>query len=135
MIDNAGVSPRGGIFGMYGIAFNSRYGNADFSVKQLAPKYGIDIKNSEYFLGNKSDGSLFRFGNQKMLYNLPDAGNFMWGSWMRASSFSLWESTRGAHIHNAVLGSGGYDSAEDQRAIRNGYNYLNNLINIWKQSN
>ncbi|WP_304505301.1 RHS repeat-associated core domain-containing protein, partial [Aquimarina sp. RZ0] len=62
----------------------------------------------------------FRFGNQSTIYNLYDAGNYMWGRAMGMSGFSYAEVIFGSNANE--LTSFSLDSDADQRAIKNGFN-------------
>lgn len=52
------------------------------------------------------------------MYNLYDAGNFMWGSWMRYSKFTYQEAKIGSQLNERFN-----DSEADQRAIHNAYKF------------
>jgi hypothetical protein len=52
---------------------------------------------------------------------------------MRANGYTLTEAKWGAHLNNMFFGIGVFDSDADQRAIQNGYYYMNNLILTWKR--
>ena len=62
----------------------------------------------------------FRFGNSNKIYNLYDAGNYMWGAAMRASGFSYGEVKFGSNMNEIFRGG---DSPADQRAIKAGFNF------------
>ncbi|WP_282079950.1 DUF6443 domain-containing protein [Aquimarina algiphila] len=64
------------------------------------------------------DGTaFFRFGNTNNIYNLYDAGNYMWGRAMGMSGFSYSEIRFGSQANELFR-----DSAADQKAIKNGVN-------------
>lgn len=101
---------------------------ADFGANQLVPHFNIDYLSTEYSnLGQGGDGNFFRFGTQSSLYNLADAGNFLWGAWMATNGFSRDLTTWGAN-QNSQLSGYGPDTVADQRAIRNGFNYINQIM-------
>ena len=52
------------------------------------------------------------------MYNLYDAGNFMWGYWMRNSLFTYQEARLGSQANE-----GFEDSEADQRAIKNAFKF------------
>lgn len=66
----------------------------------------------------------FRFGQHNTIYNIYDAGQFMWGRALGHSGFSLSSGLRGAGANERIwsLGANG-DSPADTRAITNGYYY------------
>ncbi len=61
---------------------------ADFGFNVLSKAYNESPAGAEYG-GNIGNGTFYRFGNQHTVYNLGDAGNFMWGAWMSASNFLI----------------------------------------------
>ncbi|PQJ80278.1 DUF6443 domain-containing protein [Polaribacter porphyrae] len=63
------------------------------------------------------DSGFFRFGNTNNIYNLYDAGNFMWGRAMGISGFSYGEIKFGSQANEVFT-----DTAADQKAIKNGFN-------------
>lgn len=77
---------------------------------------------------SQADGSnLFMvFEGQNVMYNIMDAGNFTWGHSMALLDVSLFTARIGAHI-NENLSFRMKDSASDQQAIVNGYNYKFNI--------
>lgn len=83
---------------------------ADFTFSTLV-NYSESLPNSR---GEK----YFTFGNQSTMYNLYDAGNFMWGYWMRFSLFTYPEAKAGSELNE-----GFQDSKADQRAIKNAYKF------------
>lgn len=103
---------------------------ADFGAKQIAPKFGIAFEETEYMGGN--DKSFYRFQGQKLIYNLADAGNFTWGGWMHANYYTLGITLWAADRHSRAAADGP-DTIEDQRAIKNGYNYLSSLLAKYKK--
>ncbi|MDB9384715.1 RHS repeat-associated core domain-containing protein [Nodularia spumigena CS-584] len=117
--------------GALGVTAFLSWGPADFSgyLRNDYMTNGEDGHTSE-----DSFTQFFRFGNSQSIYNLYDAGNFMWGAWMHLNDFSGFSSRAGAHVNNFLStilsfgrrGGGMLDSNEDQRAITNGYNYIRN---------
>jgi hypothetical protein len=73
----------------------------------------------------------FRFGQHNTIYNIYDAGQFMWGRALGHSGFSLSSGLRGAGANERIfsLGTQG-DSAADTNAITNGfyYQYFNQKV-------
>ena len=96
---------------------------ADFTMSYLVPNYfalsdkqSLDVGRTRVeYIGNMH---FFRFGNSKSIYNLYDAGNFLWGGWMHKNGFSYGAAEFGS-LANELFG----DSDSDQRAIKNGYNF------------
>lgn len=64
----------------------------------------------------------FRFGKHNTIYNIYDAGQFMWGRALGHSSFSLSSGLKGSNINENIF-SGQDDSPADTKAITNGYNF------------
>jgi len=64
----------------------------------------------------------FRFGQHNTIYNVYDAGQFMWGRALAHSNFSLSSGLTGSNINERIT-SGEDDSPEDINAITNGYNF------------
>jgi len=95
---------------------------ADFGYNQLMEAYNENYKGSEYS-GNIGNGTFYRFQGTNTLYNLSDAGNFLWGAWMSFNNFSYGEVWAGSHL-NSIITFNGIDTASDQRAIKNGFNYI-----------
>ncbi|NGX85370.1 hypothetical protein [Aequorivita sp. KMM 9714] len=73
-----------------------------------------DIKGRANY---NDDAGFFRLGNSNNIYNLYDAGNYMWGRAMGMSGFSYWEVKNGSQLNEWY-----FDSKADQNAIKNGYN-------------
>ncbi len=112
--------------GPFKTLFDSYY-DADFGTSQISPEFGIPYNTTEYDGVEGGDGSFYRFGNDKSIYNLADAGNFMWGGWMRANLQSLGLSTWSANI-NSIMSINGPDTKSDQQAITKGHNYMTNYL-------
>jgi RHS repeat-associated protein len=102
------------------------HGSADFTMNYLVPNYMTNTEASHSEIGGlsleyNSYTHFFRFGNSKSIYNLYDAGNFMWAYWMRMNDFN-YSSVKGGSQGNE-LRKGRFDSEADQRAIKNGFNF------------
>lgn len=100
-------------------------GRADFTFSYLVPNYFTQTEMSSLENGilrtqYNSYMHFFRFGDSKSIYNLYDAGNFMWGNWMYMNGFSYGSIQFGSQLNEL-----GRDSKEDQRAIKNEYNFYN----------
>ncbi|WP_412476620.1 hypothetical protein [Flavobacterium sp. TBRC 19031] len=80
---------------------------------------------------NGGSRTYFRFGQHNTIYNIYDAGQFMWGRALGHSGFSLSSGLRGAGANERIfsLGTQG-DSAADTNAITNGfyYQYFNQKV-------
>ncbi|SNY94433.1 RHS repeat-associated core domain-containing protein [Flagellimonas pacifica] len=107
------------------------HGLADFGFNQLRSEF--NMYNTEYDGYSEGNGAFFRVGGESTIYNFADVSQFIWGAWMRANHYNLFEAKTGAHINNVIFGVGLLDSNADQRAIENGHNYMNNLILSWKK--
>ena len=94
---------------------------ADFPM-QLAMKYGLETRIGYDANGGYTEviGLLIRFEGTSNLYNPSDAGQFLWGAWMRKNTFQLSNTIIGSNLNEISRGG---DSEADQRAIINGYNY------------
>ncbi|OIO74479.1 MAG: hypothetical protein AUJ85_05465 [Elusimicrobia bacterium CG1_02_37_114] len=110
-----------------GTAFES-YSDADFTYSFLgeivAEDKGISISEDYIKKGIylPEDFGYFRFEGEKTIYNLYDGGNFVWGGWMKMNSYSLTTTLKAADWNSRLTGNG-HDTQEDQRAIKNGYNF------------
>ena len=111
------------------VAFKS-YFEADFVMSYLVPNYfGRDGTGQEQVY--LEDGLLsihyvenqhyFKFGDDFRLFNLYDAGNFMWGAWMNDSGFSPSAAKMGSELNEFFM-----DADADQRAIKAGEIYNQN---------
>lgn len=127
------ISEVSGGFTWIGLAYRS-YSEADFTHSHLVENYfGLDdTGNEKSFLEDgafsthyKENFHYFRFGDDHRLFNLYDAGNFMWGAWMNDTNNRSSLTTRSASA--AKFGSGLNemfgDSDADSRAIQAGYHY------------
>jgi hypothetical protein len=107
------------------------HGKADFTMSYLVPNYFSQSEKSYLEEGvlrtsYNSYQHFFKFGDTNTIYNLYDAGNYMWGSWMRLNGYQSWEIKMGSQANE--LRKLGFDSEADQRAIINGYNHFNFLL-------
>ncbi len=102
-------------------AFNS-HTSGDIGFTQIMKAYKEEYAKTEY-AGNKGNGTFYVFGEQNVLYNLADAGNFAWGAWMNFNNFSTREIWVGSNV-NSIITLNGIDTPADQRAIRNGSDFL-----------
>lgn len=90
----------------------------DFSEKYLVNFINNPGRNDTKGRANyNDDAGFFRLGNSNNIYNLYDAGNYMWGRAMGMSGFSYWEVKNGSQLNEWY-----FDSKTDQDAIKNGYN-------------
>ena len=105
-------------------------GEFDFADDMTAvTQKGKNYPSSQGALAKDGTGGFVKFEGINTLYNIYDAGNFMTGKAFQMVGYTLKETTIGANISSFLTGSG-KDSAADQRAITNGYNY--NRV-IWKK--
>ena len=101
----------------WGNLVSKSHEEADFTTNYLVPKY-FEGQQAALGTGNPlrttyiSDQHYFRFGNDFRLFNLYDAGNLMWGSWMGYSGFSNSTAQLGAELNEFFQ-----DTVADQRAI------------------
>lgn len=95
------------------------YQPADFTKSQLEKRYGIPSGTGDRGFDNET-AAYFRFGNSNNLYNWYDAGNKMWGGWMRLNGFKENEIILGSNLFEVSRFNFG-DSQADQRAIRSGF--------------
>jgi RHS repeat-associated protein len=103
------------------------FGSADFTVNYLAKNYDEVGDNPMvdddgiFRIGYASYSHFFRFeNNTQTIYNLYDAGNFMWGNWMKANKYNYFITKKASQANEL-----GGDSEADQRAIKNGFNFWN----------
>ena len=120
----AGIMPSSGLglASRYGATALQSHNAADFGFNQLMEAYGETYKNTEYG-GGAGNGTFYKFGNHNTLYNLGNAGNFLWGAWMSFNNFSSTEVKIGSQL-NSLFTLNGFDTASDQQAIINGFNFL-----------
>ena len=109
-------------------------GVADFTMSHLVPNYFTQSQKSYLEEGGvfrttyNTSEHIFRFEGGNTLYNLYDAGNYIWGAWMRVNAFQSWEVEFGSKAHS-FFSLDGIDTDADQRAITNGFNHFNFLSN------
>ena len=104
------------------------YKDADFAYDYLAPivakDQNISLKEEYEEKGwyLPDNFGYFKFEGENKIYNLYDAGNSMWGGWMKMNDYSLDTPLEGADWNSRLSGNGS-DTKADQAAIKNGYNY------------
>lgn len=106
------------MWSLFSVRNKSRGGGVDFAEGYLVslienPGRNDAIRRANY----NQDAGFFRLGNTNNIYNLYDAGNYMWGRAMRFSGFSYWEAKNGSQLNEVY-----FDSKADQEAIKKGYN-------------
>ena len=111
------------------------YFSWDFPTR-LSKEFKISAEeqnNAGYFGGSRT---YFRFGNHNGIYNLYDAGQFMWGRAAAHSSFSLGSLLNGVGQYESFLSGFQHgDSEADTQAITNGFNYqyYNGKVKGWDE--
>lgn len=90
----------------------STMGEADFSAHYLSrvigePGEDVNLNDSSYNI---------RFGNSNMMFSLMDAGNAMWGLWMRSIGVTNLEIKKASNWYEKLY-NGAPDTVADQRAI------------------
>ncbi|OCA76193.1 hypothetical protein BBI01_05735 [Chryseobacterium artocarpi] len=109
-----------------GIAKKESYGKADFATSALGPnyiypEYSTDRRRPwQDTLDETTD--YFRFGDSDTLYNLYDAGNYMWGGWMHLNGFDKDAVKFGSNLNELMRGNMG-DTAADQKSIFDGFDF------------
>ena len=103
------------------------YSGCDFTFHFLRNYYnehrthGLNNDDRDLYVENDKEYDVyFRFEGSNILYNLYDAGNFMWGAWTKEVGLSAAESVFGSQINE--MG----DTDADQRAIREDRAWYNN---------
>ncbi|MBF7093628.1 hypothetical protein IUY40_19070 [Flavobacterium sp. ALJ2] len=101
-------------------------------------KMEYKISNEEMNKAGYNGGSrtYFKFGKHNVIYNIADAGQFLWGNAVSNSGFLLESALDGVDFYEKVMSKGqNGDSAEDTQAIKNGYNYqyYNQKVRGWDQ--
>ncbi|WP_074406804.1 hypothetical protein [Aquimarina megaterium] len=102
----------------YALASYSEY---DFGFSYLMVELNISKNNMAelYWDSGYVEGVPFiRFELSNTLYNIPDAGNFMWGH-----KAYLNKLPKGVMLDAAAKNEGGADTNADTRAILSGFNY------------
>ena len=104
------------------------YSGSDFAHHFLPNYYnenrthGLYNDDRDLYVENGKEYDVyFRFEGSDVLYNLFDAGNFMWGAWTKEIYLSDTEARHGSQLNEF-----GKDSEADQRAIRAGRAWYNN---------
>ncbi|WP_317167757.1 RHS repeat-associated core domain-containing protein [Chryseobacterium sp. Tr-659] len=73
------------------IAKKESYDKADFAMSTLIPTYSYPEyegnRRRPYLETIVETADYFKFGDSNTLYNLFDAGNYMWGAWMHLNGF------------------------------------------------
>ncbi|WP_394775419.1 hypothetical protein [Flavobacterium sp.] len=101
-------------------------------------KMEYKISNEEMNKAGYNGGSrtYFKFGKHNIIYNIADAGQFLWGNAVSNSGFLLESALEGVNNYEYLFsGFQNGDSAEDTQAIKNGYNYqyYNQKVRGWDQ--
>jgi len=101
-------------------------------------KMEYKISNEEMNKAGYTGGSrtYFKFGKHNIIYNIADAGQFLWGNAVSYSGFLLNSALEGVNAYEYLCsGFQNGDSAEDTQAIKNGYNYqyYNQKVRGWDQ--
>jgi hypothetical protein len=89
----------------------------DFAVQYLLPSVGITV-NDRDATSYDGQGGFFVFGSDPTAYNAFDGGNFLWGQGMQRLGFDYSSAQFGSQANEYFT-----DTATDQRAIQNGFNY------------
>lgn len=126
--------------GIYGINFIyagiGAYGELDFAVNYLIPALKDEYPHLSQLASNygqwDKDGGLIMFTEAKLLraFNVPDAGNFLFG--VAANRMNI---SRGEVLFGAQVNEGFTDSQADQNAIYLGYTHANQIELYHTQSN
>lgn len=102
----------------YALASYSEY---DFGWNYLKKRLNASdsqMRNLYWGTGYSEGLPFVRFEGSNTLYNLPDAGNFLWGK--KAADNKL---TKSLMLRGAGANEGGSDTKADTRAILSGFNY------------
>jgi hypothetical protein len=86
--------------------------NLGKTTRNRGRSYTDDYEYEQYYF--------FVFGKSNKVYNLGDAGNFMWGMAGKRSGFTYLEIKSGSNW-NEIRQGRGLDSEADQRAIESGF--------------
>jgi RHS repeat-associated protein len=119
------------VWGIFSASLTSRGGSRDFGFSLLAPqlsiegldkrdatigRYSAPLPEGEYYEWDRSGGFIFFEGAGKYkVYNIPDAGNFLFGASMHASNISPLITSMGTYFADTN------DSEADGKAIKDGY--------------
>ncbi|MEC8831770.1 MAG: hypothetical protein VX772_05385 [Bacteroidota bacterium] len=113
-------NPAGAVYYMWSLlsARGKSQGGFDFAEGYLVSFINNPGRNDTKGRANyNDDAGFFRLGNSNNIYNLYDAGNYMWGRAMGMSGFSYGEIRGGSQLNEGFR-----DSEADQRAIKKGFN-------------
>ncbi|MDM1555979.1 MULTISPECIES: RHS repeat domain-containing protein, partial [Chryseobacterium] len=107
------------------IAFES-HNDADFTHSFLTNqveggKNGLTEDGGVFRTHYVEDEAFFKFEGTNDVYNLYDAGNFMWGNWTKEIGLTDIEVSTGSQANE--LRKGSLDSGADQNAIKKGRKY------------
>ncbi|WP_025668128.1 RHS repeat protein [Aquimarina megaterium] len=115
--------PQSGVYYMWSLfsARNKGHGDFDFAEGYLINLSKEKIRSENSWLSRSRasyvDGTAFyRLGNTNNIYNLYDAGNYMWGRAMGMSGFSYEETRFGSRANEFF-----FDADADQQAIKKGF--------------
>ncbi|PXW06933.1 RHS repeat-associated protein [Chryseobacterium sp. CBTAP 102] len=107
-----------------GIVKQKSYKEADFAVSSLGPKFiypEYERNRRRPWLETLNETTdYFRLGDSNVLYNLYDAGNYLWGSWMYLNGFNKKTIKFGSNFNEYMRGNMG-DTVADQRSMFNGF--------------
>ena len=133
ILKQGGINPlllrsTGNISGAWIAAALTSHSGADFTFSHLVSNYFTSTERKNLDTGflrtsYHTNFHFFRFGNTNRIYNLYDAGNYMWGSWMNFNRFSSAAIKFGSQV-NSIFTLNGIDSSADQGAIINGFNHF-----------
>ena len=99
------------------------HGKFDFADDMSSvTQQGGNTPSSQGTFPQDGTGGFVKFEGTNTLYNIYDAGNFVTGKAFQMVGYSLGEVKTGANVSSVLTGNG-KDTATDQRAISNGYNY------------
>ncbi len=99
------------------------HGSFDFAGTMTAvTQEGGNYPSSQGAYAPEGTGGFVKFEGNNTLYNVFDAGNFMTGKAFQMIGATLDVLKSGAN-QSSILTRNGKDTAADQRAITNGYNY------------
>lgn len=109
----------------------SEEGKMDFWWTQLVPEARSDGHDPNIKKDINDGGPFYIFNNNlNEVYNIMDAGNWLWGLAMSNIGFTYREARTASRTFARLRASdndgrknGGYDSAEDQNAIKHGFHY------------
>jgi len=133
LIQNAGFEPArlrsqglSGLYAGYKKAAEMSKKEADFPmVMYSSEKYNMNVTSTlEGFV--EFTGLPFRINGSSTLYNPSDAGQYIWGAWMRGNGFTELQTKIGSNLNEwKTFG----DSKGDQKAILDGYRNMDKFMN------